>query len=112
MSTVPVNPVTAFARVAGGDPDVEARACGLRPDAPAAGLLDQEEREHVRVDRERVARPGLSAADVRVAVIVKIPVFETVTACETRTPLVNVAVVPEPAESVPSTRCRPCSRRR
>ena len=33
--------------------------------------------------------------------IVKIPVFETVTECEARTPLVNVAVVPEPPESVP-----------
>jgi hypothetical protein len=47
---------------------------------------------------------------VRVAVIVKLPVFEIVTACELSTPAVNAAVVPEPAESVPvdvmSTCCR------
>jgi hypothetical protein len=34
-------------------------------------------------------------------VIVKVPVFEIVTECEARTPLVNAAVVPLPAESVP-----------
>jgi hypothetical protein len=38
---------------------------------------------------------------VRVAVIVKLPVFEIVTACELSTPAVKAAVVPEPAESVP-----------
>ncbi len=38
---------------------------------------------------------------VRVAVIVKLPVFEIVTACDARTPFVNAAVAPEPAESVP-----------
>ena len=38
---------------------------------------------------------------VRVAVIVKLPVFEIVTACEFSTPAVNAAVVPSPAESVP-----------
>ncbi len=38
---------------------------------------------------------------VRVAVIVKLPVLEMVTACEARTPVVKAAVVPEPAESVP-----------
>jgi hypothetical protein len=36
-----------------------------------------------------------------VAVTVKLPVFETVTECEASTPLVNAAVVPPPAESVP-----------
>ena len=38
---------------------------------------------------------------VRVAVIVKLPVFEIVTAWEVSTPFVKVAVVPEPAERVP-----------
>ena len=33
--------------------------------------------------------------------IVKLPVLEIVTACELRTPAVNAAVVPLPAESVP-----------
>lgn len=36
-----------------------------------------------------------------VAVIVKLPVFEIVTACDDRTPEENVAVVPEPEERVP-----------
>jgi hypothetical protein len=57
------------------------------------------------------AAPGLTVNEllvpfwapplVRVAVIVKLPVFEIVTACELSTPAVNAAVVPEPAESVP-----------
>ncbi len=36
-----------------------------------------------------------------VAVIVKLPLFEMVTLWEASTPLVNVAVVPLPADSVP-----------
>ena len=63
MLTVPVKPVTRVAvRVPRGDADVEARTGGLRTDAPAACLLDEEERERSRVAGERVARPGLRAA--------------------------------------------------
>ena len=65
----------------------------------------------VAVEAVALTAPGftVNAADVpawvppedRVAVIVKLPVLESVTACELNTPLVNVAVVPPPAESVP-----------
>ena len=43
----------------------------------------------------------VSVPDVRVAVIVKFPVFENVTLFEPNTPFVKAAVVPPPAESVP-----------
>src|SRR5437016_9023402 len=42
-----------------------------------------------------------SVPDVRVAVIVKLPVFENMTLCELNTPFVKAAVAPPPAESVP-----------
>ena len=61
-------------------------ACSTRKSASAPGLTVKE-----------LLVPFSAPPLVRVAVIVKLPVFEIVIACEARTPFVKVAVVPEPA---------------
>ena len=43
----------------------------------------------------------LAVADVSVAVIVKLPVFDIVTLCDANTPLVKATVVPPPADRFP-----------
>ncbi len=102
MSTVPAKPVTvllfASRAVIRTLKDVPAVCVAMLP--PPIASTRKSARPPAFTVKELLV-PLWAPPVVRVAVIVKLPVLEMVTACEARTPFVNAAVVPEPAESVP-----------
>jgi hypothetical protein len=101
-STVPVNPVTVLlpaSRATTRTLKLVPAVCVPTGPPPAASTRKWSSAPGLTVNEALV--PDWEPPLVRVAVIVKLPVFEIVTACEASTPAVNAAVVPEPVESVP-----------